>query len=106
MTEQLTYKDRMNYLNMILLPHLEAAFKRGDSKYLGDMSADADRYMERSIEEDIRHIRELHVDVRLREAEEEANNKNYQETLDKIVSAIGYLTILHMRTNGKLVFED
>ena len=96
----------MNYLDIVLWPQLETAFKRGDTKYTGDMASYADRYINRTIEEDVRHIRELHVDVRLREAEEMANNEDYREAMDKIVSAIGYLIILHMRTNDKLIFED
>jgi len=106
MSKHSTYKDKMNYLDIVVWPQIEAAFKRGDNKYTGDMASHADRYLKRSIEEDIRHIRELHVDVRLREAEEMANNEDYQEAMDKIVSAIGYLVILHMRTNDKLIFDE
>jgi len=106
MNKHSTYKDKMNYVDIVLWPQLESAFKRGDSKYTGVMHSNSERYVSRTIEEDIRHIRELHVDVRLREAEEAANNEDNKEALDKIISAIGYLVILHMRTNDKLVFED
>lgn len=96
------YKDKIHYLKKIILPALEKAFKRGDKKYKGKNHNDAPRIMRRSPVEDIRHIRELHVDVRLREAEEAADNDDLQMALEKIESAMGYLTILHARTVYKL----
>jgi hypothetical protein len=97
-----TAKDKINYLKQIILPALEKAFKRGDKKYTGTNRNDAPRIMRRSADEDIRHIRELHVDVRLREAEEAADNGDLQMALEKIESAMGYLTILHARMVYKL----
>jgi len=106
MNKHSTYKDKMNYIDIVLWPQLEGAFKRGDGKYVGTFHSHSDKVLSRTIQEDIRHIRELHADVRLREAEEAADNGDYQTALDKIVSAIGYLVILHMRSNDKIIFED
>jgi hypothetical protein len=94
-----TYKDKMAYLNDVLSGELEAAFKRGDKNYTGKYHSHTERVLQREAVEDIRHIRELHVDVRLREAEELADNDDIDLALDKITSAIGYLIILHMRLN-------
>lgn len=96
----------MDYVDIVLWPQLEEAFKRGDKKYVGSLHSHDERVLSRSIVGDIRHIRELHVDVRLREAEELADNGDFSGAMDKIVSAIGYLVILHMRTNEKSDSEE
>lgn len=97
--EKNNYQTKLNYFKLVLWSKLEEAFKRGDEKYVGALHSHDERILNRSADEDIRHVRELHVDVRLREAEELADNSDFQGTLDKIVSAIGYLVILHMRIN-------
>lgn len=104
--EKSNYKDKLDYLEIVLWPELTEAFKRGDKKYVGALHSHDERIINRSIDEDIRHIRELHVDVRLREAEELADNGDNEAALDKIVSAIGYLVILHMRTSDKVFAEE
>lgn len=96
------YKDKLDYFNIVMLPDLEEAFKRGDEKYVGNFSDNAKHIFNREVDEDIRHVRELHVDVRLREAEELADNFDFDGALDKIVSAVGYLVILHKRINAGL----
>ena len=103
--EKNNYQTKLNYFKLVLWPELEAAFKRGDEKYVGAFHSHNERILNRSVDEDIRHVRELHVDVRLREAEELADNGDGKAALDKIVSAIGYLVILHMRTNYKISEE-
>ena len=95
------YESKMVYLNEILLPNLEKAFKRGDKKYVGNQHSHTPRILFRTAVEDIKHIRELHVGVRLREAEECADNDKLSDALKKIESAIGYLVILHMRISYK-----
>ena len=100
------YKDKMKYLWDNVLPSLEGAFKRGDKKYIGKQHSHTPRIIERSAVDDINHIRTLHVDVRLREAEESADNGNLDISLMKIESAIGYLVILHMRTADKMVGNE
>lgn len=96
------FNDKMKYLNEELQPKLEEAFKRGDAKYVGDQHSHTPRILNRAAKDDINHIRELHVDVRLREAEEAADNDDASLALSKIESAIGYLIILHMRCAGKV----
>jgi hypothetical protein len=96
------YIDKLKYLDTVVLLDLEEAFKRGDKKYKGKKHSHAEHVLKREIDEDIRHVRELHVDVRLREAEECASNDDFSGALNKIISAIGYLIILHMRITEKL----
>jgi hypothetical protein len=91
------YKDKIQYFNEHILPVLEEAFKRGDAKYQGKQHSDHPRILTRTAVGDIRHVRELHCDVRLREAEEAADCEDLKLATDKIVSAIGYLIILHAR---------
>ena len=100
--EESNYEDKLDYLEIVLWPELETAFKRGDKKYVGVLHSHDKRILNRSIEDDIRHVKDLHVDVRLKEAEELADNGDGEAALDKIVSAIGYLVILHMRTSDKV----
>lgn len=95
------YEDKMMYLEEVVAPALEEAFKRGDEKFHGLQHHAHPRILERSADEDIRHVRELHVDVRLREAEDAADGEELDKALAKIESAIGYLTILHYRVNAK-----
>ena len=97
-----TCKEKMKYLIELILPGLEMAFKRGDKKYSGTQHNAHPRTMARRADEDIRHVRDLHVDVRLREAEDAADGGDLQGALNKIESAIGYLTILHYRTAVEL----
>lgn len=93
------YKEKMMYLEDVIWPGLEDAFRRGDEKYTG-MSHNPN-IVGRKADEDVRHIREIHVDVRLREAEDAADLGDLEKTLEKIESAIGYLVILHHRINAK-----
>lgn len=97
------YLDKLNYLQSEMIPKLEEAFKRGDSKYVGIQHSHDPRILNRTPVEDINHVRNLHVDVRLREAEEAADNNDLNLALSKIESAIGYLIILHMRTKDKII---
>ena len=96
------FSDKMKYLNEELQPKLAEAFKRGDAKYVGEQHSHTPRILNRTAKDDINHIRELHVAVRLREAEEAADNEDASLALSNIESAIGYLIILHMRCAGKV----
>jgi hypothetical protein len=93
---------KMVYFDRYIKENLDLAFQRGDSKYKGMQHSHDPRILNRTAVEDINHIRTLHVDVRLREAEESADNGLLESALAKIESAIGYLIILHMRVNAKL----
>jgi hypothetical protein len=84
-----------------LRPAMEATFKRGDGKYVGKQHSHCPRIVARRADEDIRHVRECHVNVRLAEAEDCADGGDNETALRKIESAIGYLTILHMRVQDK-----
>jgi hypothetical protein len=97
-----TYREKTEYFTKAIEPKLEEAFKRGDRKYHGMQHNDHHRLYDRRPTEDIRHIRELHVDVRLREAEDSADGGDVKEAMSKVESAIGYLTILHYRLNHQL----
>lgn len=98
-----TYKEKMQYLQEVIEPMLEEAFKRGDQKYTGMNHNDNPDFYNRGPAKDIDHVRTFHVDVRLKEAEHAAIEGNDIETaLEKIESAIGYLTILHYRVNNTL----
>ena len=96
------WEGKIFYLDEFIKPGLVDAFKRGDKAYTGFNHWDHPDKLNRPTTKDIRHIRELHVDVRLREAEELADNENLEGALEKIESAMGYLTILHLRTKLKL----
>jgi len=85
------YKEKIEYFDRYVKPGLSKAFKSGMQHHNNP------RMYERAPDEDIRHIRELHVDVRLREAEDAADGEDFRKALGKIESAIGYLTILHYR---------
>ena len=100
------YKDKMDYLVQVIEPNLEDAFKRGDRKFHGLQHSHHPRILKRSADKDIQHVRELHVDVRLREAEDAADGADLEGALGKIESAIGYLVILHNRINKKLEGEE
>lgn len=95
------YKVKMKYIDGVILPNLEHAFQRGDEKYHGIQHSHSPRITGRSAANDINHVRELHVGVRLREAEDLADGEELGRSLNKIESAIGYLVILHMRTKDK-----
>jgi hypothetical protein len=101
MENKQNYKVKMKYINGVILPNLELAFQRGDEKYHGIQHSHSPRIIKRSATDDINHVRELHVDVRLREAEDFADGEDLGRALHKIESAIGYLVILHMRTKDK-----
>lgn len=93
---------KIEYFEKTLIPLLKLAFERGDSKYIGVAHSHSPHHIVRTPKEDINHIRELHVDVRLKEAEEAADNGKLALALEKIESALGYLGILHMRTMDKV----
>ena len=92
----------VSYLDKFVRPELARAFKRGEKTYISEHKHS--KTQARRPDEDIRHTRELHVDVRLREAEEAADNEDIQTALEKIESAIGYLVVLHMQTRQKRNF--
>jgi len=100
------YQKKITYIKNVILDKLAEAFKRGDEKYHGIQHSHSPRIMERSAVDDINHVRELHVDVRLREAEDAADGEDLETALKKIESAIGYLVILHMRTRDKKVLGE
>jgi len=91
------YTDKMQYVRENILPMLEKAFQRGDQKYHGIQHSHSEHCRNRPPDADIRHVRECHVDVRLREAEDLADVGELDAALRKIESAIGYAAILHMR---------
>lgn len=94
-------KTKMGYLDKVIRPGLVEAFKRGDEKYTGKQHYLHPRIISRHPSDDIRHVRECHVDVRLREAEDSADGEDINRALEKVESAIGYLIILHMRLHNK-----
>lgn len=95
---------KMNYFNEEIRNRLYESFERGDKKYqeMNHRVSDNNVYIERNDEDDINHVRELHVDVRLREAEDFAGEGHASKALTKIESAIGYLVILHYRISKRL----
>ena len=96
-----TANGKIKYVEEEILPELLEAFRRGDKKYYGIRHWNSELHMQRSSEEDIRHVRELHTDVRLREAEDAITTGDIELAKEKIVSAIGYLCILHARINER-----
>ena len=101
-TSNANWQTKLFYLQEHIMPGLKEAFRRGDETYHGINHWSHPKKINRPATEDIRHMRELHADVRLREAEELADNGDLEGALKKIESAIGYLTILHLRTKLKL----
>jgi hypothetical protein len=89
-----------DYFHKFIKPEVERIFQVGTKKY-GAAYKSKRVTKGRTAVEDVHHIRELHVDVRLREAEESLDNGDLQRALEKIESAIGYLVILHMRTRER-----
>jgi len=87
-----------HFIDWIKLPLVEA-FIRGAKAYTGAAHWSGDSQAKRTAEEDIRHVLNCHVSVRLREAEDLASTGNRSKALSKIVSAIGYLVVLHRRVN-------
>lgn len=92
------WESKIAYLDRIVRPELEAAFKRADHKYDG-MEHNPTVKNRKSVD-DIRHIHDCHVSVRLREAEDFADLGDTENALNKIESAIGYLVILHRRVRS------
>ncbi len=90
-------RTHIQYLDDEILPGLRVAFARGEATYVGKENWQDHHCTDRTASEDIHHVRELHVEVRIREAEELADNGKLQEARKKIESAIGYLVILHRR---------
>lgn len=108
--EEMNVHDKMKYFDDQVRPGLANAFARGE-KYKGGYHFAADKHLNRGNEEDVRHVRELHVDVRLREAEDIASIEHAGTPggiLAKIESAIGYLIILHMRikVRAEVAYDD
>jgi len=99
--EKLDANGKMDYIEKVILPKLRKAFERGDGKYKGMQHYASNKIMTKSIVEDISHVRRCHVDVRLLEAEDNADGCDYDPALEKIVSAIGYLVILYMRVKER-----
>lgn len=95
------YETKMDYLEKVINPGLAEAFKRGDKKYTGKQHYLHPRIISRHPSEDIRHVRDCHAGVRLREAEDAADGEDLGLALEKIESAIGFLIILHMRINDR-----
>jgi hypothetical protein len=99
------YTERLlDYLETVIGVGLEEAFDRGISKN-PDHTVDSNfgyLFLDKFPNDIVRHIRELHVDIRLREAEHAAENNDSGQALEKIESAIGYLIILHYTLNAKL----
>lgn len=93
-----TWEEKLEYFDQVIRPQLAEALQRGDRRYTGSAHFSSDVHMGRSDESDIRHVHECHVGVRLREAEDLATySTDKTSILAKIVSAIGYLIILHFR---------
>jgi len=95
-------QEKMAYLLTKVVPGLRIAFERGGAKYTGSNAFDNYRFIEKTNVQDINHVSRCHVEVRLREAEEAADNATEtldtsQDSLEKIESAIGYLVLLHAR---------
>lgn len=89
----------LSYFSGNILPGLRAAFERGSKKVLGcNHHWDGAAFDDRNAEQDVHHVRECHVGVRLCEAEELASQGDTAGALAKIESAIGYLGVLHLRT--------
>ncbi len=93
--------DKNLYVKNVILPELEIAFAREDLNYKGISHFDSELHMDRSFESDICHVREYHSNVRLLEAEDLASMGKNVKAQDKIISAIGYLIILHARQQIK-----
>lgn len=100
------YNDKLIYINDVIIPKLSEAFQRGDKKYVGHLHSHDPRILNRTVQEDIEHVKRCHIDVRLGEAEGAADDDDLNLCLSKIESAIGYLTILHMRINNKLNMNE
>ena len=96
-----SWEDNMSYHDKIVRPELELAFKKIEGKY--KKIEQHPRIKARHPAEDIRHVREIHVDVSLREAEDCADVNNIEEALRNIEGAISYLVILHLRTREKRI---
>jgi len=94
-----SWEDSMAYHDKIVRPELELAFKKIADKY--KKVEEHPRIKARHPADDIRHMREIHVDVSLREAEDCADVNNIEMALRNIECAIGYLVILHRRTREK-----
>jgi len=102
-------QEKMAYLLTKVVPGLRIAFERGGAKYTGSNAFDKQKrcsisssFIEKTNVQDINHVSRCHVEVRLREAEEAADNATEtldtsQDSLEKIESAIGYLVLLHAR---------
>ena len=95
------YDTKMEYVGEVIIPALAKAFERGDKKYTGKQHYLHPRIISRHPSEDVRHVRDCHVGVRLREAEDAADGEDLNLSLEKIESAIGFLVILHMRVNDR-----
>lgn len=91
-------ESKIQYLKAYIIPGLRKAFMRGDQKYQGGQHFDAPRFQERERSESIRHILDFHVHPRMMEAVHAAEDGDLQLALDKLESAIGYITIEHWRT--------
>jgi hypothetical protein len=100
----MNWKEKAEYFEQAILPRLNIKFKEGDEKYQEENHRTSENqvYMARTDHDDVNHIRNLHVDVRLREAEDYATEGHKAKVLSKIESAIGYLGILHMRVSNRV----
>lgn len=101
-----TYKEKIEYVETVIIPGLTESFKKGDKYFTGNSKFDSDLCTQRSDAEDVRHVRDLHCNVRLLEAEDAAEHFDNEKALKKIESAIGYLCILHMRIVAGLPIEE
>ncbi len=89
------------YFRHCIYEDLEAAFERGEANYTGKLSWEDHHCTTRTAAEDVHHVRECHIEVRVREAEEFADCGDLAAAQKKLVSAIGYLSVLHRRLQMK-----
>lgn len=90
---------KISYLDKIIRPELEQAFKRGDQKYKDIEQHPVIR--KRTQAEDIKTLFERQISSCLREAEDFAEMGDTDGALRKIESAIGHMVILHRRVRQK-----
>ena len=98
------------YLHTHVVPKVAAALRDGEDRHTGENYWNDQHVWKRTRAQDIDHVRRCHVDVRLLEAEDVAEQGDWYplaaEMLHKIESAIGYLVILHKRLQMRILGED
>jgi hypothetical protein len=92
-----TWVEKSIWAREVILPALVKAFQNADDKMPGKRHNQSHHHTVLRADEDVRHVRECHIDVCLLQAESAAISGDIRKALRMVESAIGHAVLLHRR---------